>query len=319
MIDFNVNEFRDLKEEEIIKDQILNGGRYGPSNARVMVYKSNRELFSKWNEKLLGIKEDLIKNTKVYKKEFKTEFNYGFDTKTDCVNLDCADVGERLVNEGYKIAILNLASNVSPGGGYHHGTSAQEECLCQMSTLSTSLYQFGSLKYKHIRDANLINIPNVYPMDINYGGIFTKNVRFFRNNISKYFSLRDEPFSCSVITVASLSNRLKNDYTNDEREYFNSDGTFTKEGYEIEANKIRTIYRIALDNGIDSLVLGAFGCGVYNLLPVEVSKLFFDILNEDEFKGNFKKIVFAIYEGKGSNKKLVGRDGKFKPFYDLFS
>ena len=64
----------------------------------------------------------------------------------------------------------------------------------------------------------------------------------------------------------------------------------TEEGIIIESNKIRTILRIALVNKQDSLVLDAFGCGVLNLLSTEVSKLFYDILNEPEFKNNFKQI-----------------------------
>ena len=31
-----------------------------------------------------------------------------------------------------------------------------------------------------------------------------------------------------------------------------------------------------------------------------------------------KKLVFAIYEGKGSSRKIVGKEGKFKAFYDIF-
>ena len=85
-----------------------------------------------------------------------------------------------------------------------------------------------------------------------------------------------------------------------------------------QTTKIRTIYRIALANGHDSIVLGAFGCGVYNLLPSEVSRLFYDILNESEFKGNFKKIVFAILETQKRG-KVIGSLGKFKPFYELFN
>ena len=155
-------------------------------------------------------------------------------------------------------------------------------------------------------------------MDINYGGIYSPLVCFFRNNMEKYYTLRDKPFNCSVISVASLSNREKNDWTNDESIYFDDNGLLTKEGIEIESNKIRTIYRIALDNNHDSLVLGAFGCGVYNLNPNQVSKLFKNILEEPEFKNKFKKIVFAIYEGKGSSRKVVGKEGKFKAFYDIF-
>ena len=78
-------------------------------------------------------------------------------------------------------------------------------------------------------------------MDINYGGIYSPNVNFFRNNIDKYYTLRENPFNCSVISVASLSNRQKNEWTNDESKYFDNNGLLTKEGQEIESNKIRTI------------------------------------------------------------------------------
>ena len=100
--------------------------------------------------------------------------------------------------------------------------------------------------------------------------------------------------------------------------YFEETGYLTREGLEIQKNKIRTIYRIALENDHDSMILGAFGCGVFHLIPEEVSKLFEEILEENEFKNAFKHVAFAIYEGKGTKKKIVGKDGKFKAFYDLF-
>ena len=49
-------------------------------------------------------------------------------------------------------------------------------------------------------------------------------------------------------------------------------------------NKIRTIFRIGIENGHDALVLGAFGCGAYKLLPIEVAPLFRRVMEESEFK-----------------------------------
>jgi hypothetical protein len=46
--------------------------------------------------------------------------------------------------------------------------------------------------------------------------------------------------------------------------------------------------------------------------------MFYDVLNEPEFKGNFKKVVFAILERKAKKGFTIGKNGKFKPFYDLF-
>ena len=312
------NSFRDITEEYIIECTIKYGGRFGGNAARKLVYKSNVNLFNNWNTELLGDRDSKINGTKVYKEEFKVNSNNSYNTKFDCLNEDCVDVAYNLIREGLNPAILNLASNVHPCGGYDEGTSAQEESLCYASTLSQSLYQFGNTKKKYFKDANVMHIPNVYPMDKNYGGIYSPNVNFFRNNIDKYYTLRENPFNCSVISVASLSNRQKNEWTNDESIYFDNNGLLTKEGIEIESNKIRTIYRIALDNNHNSLVLGAFGCGFYNLNTNQVAYLFKNILDEPEFKNKFKKIVFAIFEGKGSSRKVVGKEGKFKVFYDIF-
>lgn len=314
----NPSDYKEITAEQIIKVNILYGGRFGGNAARKEVYKENTRLFKNWDIKLLGNREEKILNTKVYTHEFKVDSSNNYETKYKCENIDCVDLASKMIGDGLNPAILNLASNKRPCGGYNDGTSAQEEALCQMSTLSQSLYQFASPKYMYFKDANVNHIPNVYPMDINFGGIYSPNVCFFRNNLSKYYSLREQSFECSVITVASLSNRETNEYTNDESKYFDNDGYLTNEGKEIEKNKIRTIYRIALDNNHDSIVLGAFGCGVYNLKSEEVSKLFKEILEETEFKNKFKVIAFAIYEGQGSKRKVVGRNGKFKPFYDIF-
>lgn len=77
-------------------------------------------------------------------------------------------------------------------------------------------------------------------------------------------------------------------------------------------NKIRTIYRIALSNGHDSLVAGAFGCGAFRLPADKVAALFDEILKETEFKNKFKEVVFAILDKDGEN-------GKFAPFYKSFN
>ena len=66
-------------------------------------------------------------------------------------------------------------------------------------------------------------------------------------------------------------------------------------------------------------MLGAFGCGVFRLRSDEVANLFREVLDEPEFKNRFKKLVFAIYEGKPSPRRdLIGRDGKYAPFYEIF-
>ncbi len=311
-------DFPPISDNDIIKAHILYGGRFGGNAARMAVFKANAKIFKAWPA-YLGNRE-AHQLAKAYTNAFTVSVpKLSTDTVTACVNADCADVAKALLDEGLHPAILNLASATSPCGGYHKGTNAQEECLSQMSTLSQSLYQFGNPKYKHIRQADVTLVPGVYPMNRNFGGIYSPCVTFFRHNADRYYGLREETFDCPVVSVASLSNREKNDYTNDERIYFDTNGCLTEEGRQIESNKIRTLFRIALENGHDSMVLGAFGCGVYHLHSQEVAALFRDILEEPEFKNSFKKLIFAIYEGKPSPRKApMGKDGKFAPFYEIF-
>ena len=314
------SDFSEPTREEIIRAYIEYGGRFGKGTARMLVYKDNRDMFKTWDESVLGDRKEHQKAI-VYRAPFTVDVPVQSQpAETDCVNADCADVAEGLTREGYHPAILNLASRISPCGGYHKGTSAQEESLSQMSTLSQSLYQFGDPKYKHIRESGTVHVPGVYPLDLKFGGIYSPTVTFFRHNEGKYYRLRETTFDCPIITVASLSNRERNEYTNDERKYFLENGYLTDEGKEIEQNKIRTIYRIALANGHDSVVLGAFGCGVYQLKCDEVAALFSSVLEEPEFQNRFKKVVFAIFEGRPTARKpLKGPDGKFRAFYELFA
>ena len=313
------SDFSTVSDEDMIEANIKFGGRFGMNAARIQVFHNNNKIFKEWSSYLGNRDEHLV--AKTYKTEFTVDVpELSEPPITDCVNADCADVAKSLIDEGYNPAILNLASRISPCGGYHKGTSAQEECLSQMSTLSQSLYQFGSPKYKHIRESGLTLVEGVYPMDINFGGVYSPCVTFFRHGADKNYSLRESTFDCPIITVASLSNRQKNDYTNDEQIYFKADGYLTDEGREIEKNKIRTIFRIALDNGHRDLILGAFGCGVYHLQCDEVANLFKDVLDEPEFKNRFRKLVFAILEGKPSPRKPpMGREGKFAPYYEIFA
>ena len=307
--------------EERMKIKMASG-RFGRQNARKEIYKLNTELFHAWQNGTtdidLGDPKAFLDDAKLYKEPFDvSDMGTIYEsTITGCINADCMDVAEQLIAQGYNPAILNLASAKRPCGGWDAGMGAQEESLCFSSTLSQSLYQFGDPKYKNVRDSGVPVREIGYPHDINYGGIYSPNVTFFRNNISKYYTLRDEPFKCGVITVAALCFNGKSHYAGiDELSYQAEDGGFTPEGKEIMLNKIRTIFRMGVEHGNDVLVLGGFGCGAYALLPAAVAPLFRVVMEEPEFKNKFKLLVFAILERP---RRPHGLDGKFASFYCEF-
>ena len=301
---------------------MMKTGRFGENNARKEVYKENLELFRKWksgsSEIDFGDFHSFLEGTKLYKTacDVSDMGERYSETECGCVNADCVDIAEHLISRGYKPAILNLASAKRPCGGYDAGMGAQEESLCRSSNLSLSLYRYGDPKYKNVRESGTLLKEVAYPLDLNYGGIYTSSVTFFRNNKDKFYTLRDSAFKCDVITVASLSFNGRSDYAYaDEMSFRAQDGGFTPEGEEIMLNKIRTIYRMGIEHGNDALVLGAFGCGAYKCPPDDVARLFRTVTEEPEFKNKLRLIVFAILE---SSRKPNGMDGKFAPFYAEF-
>lgn len=301
---------------------IIQSGRFGANTARIQVYRENTDLFHRWKtgsaEVDLGDYQAFLDNTKLYRDAYDVN-GVGPTcptTETGCINADCVDVAKHLIAAGYNPAILNLASAQKPGGAYQKGSSAQEESLCRSSNLSLSLYQFGDPAYKHIRECGVPHKTPGYPLDLNYGGIYTPDVTFFRNNQSKYFTLKEQPFRCDVITVAALSFSGRNDYSlAEELRFCAADGGFNGEGEAVMLNKIRTIFRMGVEHGKDALVLGAFGCGVYKLPTDAVAALFRRVMNEPEFASKFRLLVFAILERP---RKPYGLDGKYAPFYQEF-
>jgi len=227
----------------------------------------------------------------------------------DVLNQDCILVTRDLVEQGYNPALLNMASLYHPGGGVLQGSSAQEEDLCRRSTLAISLYQFSLPGGRYGDLADMVGVKRRaerYPMDNTYGGIYSPGITFFRGTRDEGYVLLDNPFRAAVISVASLNYNPKHGHNS-----LDANGNIPEADKPVLKEKIRTILRIGILKGHDSLVLGALGCGAFCTPPAQMARLFHQVLDEEEFRGRFSKIVFAIIDSPSSN--------NFKPFLKEFS
>ena len=224
-------------------------------------------------------------------------------TVVDVVNADCLEEGIRLLDLGYNPAILNMASRHNPGGGVINGAGAQEETIFRRTNLFLSLYQYASYAEKY----GLKKSSHQYPMDRNFGGIYSPNVSIFRECEANGYKLMSQPREVSFITVAGINHPE-----------LDNNGMIIPELINVAKDKIRTILRIGLKHGHDSLVLGALGCGAFCNPPRHIARLFHEVIEEQEFKNKYKYIIFAILEDHNSHKEH-NKEGNFIPFKEEFA
>lgn len=224
------------------------------------------------------------------------------DATVQVVNNDCLYEAKRLVDMGLKPAVLNMASFSMPGGGVINGSSAQEEEIFRRTNIFKSLYQFHNIgKSYGIKERQ-----EHYPLDYNYGGIYTPSVTVFKGGRDADYPLLDEPFMIDVISVAAIKNPLV------------EHGKIVPYVKKVLFNKVSHILNMALVNGNDSLVLSAFGCGAYRTPPTDMADIMHRVIHSKEFIDTFKKIQIAIIEVPSTIKEH-NPNGNFKPFSDIFN
>ena len=171
----------------------------------------------------------------------------------------------KYVNINEITAVLNFASYNNPGGNFINGSKAQEECLCHESYLYNVLKgRIGYYKINHKNKNRSLYTDRA---------LYSPNVRFTKECKDVF---------CDVITCAAPNKTAAQKY------YDVSD----EENSEVLKERIEFVLKIAQDNGVDNLILGAYGCGVFGQDPLEVAKIFKEFLS-GKYKC-FNKVIFAI-------------------------
>ena len=218
-----------------------------------------------------------------------------FATRVEVNNETTLSAARRLVAQGHAHPLcLNFASARNPGGGFLGGAEAQEENLAKSSGLYPCLLQAPAYYA-----GNRAQRSCMYNDDM----VYSPRVPVFRND---GYALLDSAYEVAVLT-APAANRGAVAMHEPERLG------------EIEAVMLRRIdllLSVAAAHGHTTLVLGAWGCGVFRNKPEEMAQWFaVHLLRGERYRGVFDLVSFAVYDRKGDGtfaafEKVIGSAAK---------
>ncbi|HEY2512950.1 MAG TPA: TIGR02452 family protein [Polyangiaceae bacterium] len=186
-----------------------------------------------------------------------------------------------------QVAALNFASAKNPGGGFLGNARAQEEDLARCSALYAC--QIGHPAYY---DANRAVSSMLYTDHL----LYSPEVPFFRD---ERLELLATPFKVSVLTSPA---------PNAGEAARRGESPLVRATLERRAAQV---LRVAAHHRTDTLVLGAWGCGVFRNDPTVVAAVFRELLTSPPFARAFTRVVFAIYDRSESRGTLKAFERAF--------
>ncbi|MDN8591505.1 TIGR02452 family protein [Paenibacillus sp. 11B] len=192
------------------------------------------------------------------------------------------------VDEGREdVVCLNFASAKNPGGGFLGGSQAQEESLARATGLYPCIVQMSEM-YDYNRKQ-----PSCLYSDYM---IYSPQVPVIRDDEDR---LLDKYNLTAFITAPAVNAGVVRDRGDADDQQIES----------VMKGRIRYILDVAALHGHQTIVLGAYGCGVFRNDPAKVAEYFHDVLVRESFKHSFERIVFAVLDRTAGQKT-------FKAFED---
>lgn len=202
------------------------------------------------------------------------------------------DAARRLIVEEKRAntVCLNFASAKNPGGGFLNGAQAQEESLSRASGIYPCIVQMQEM-YSYNRGLKTCLYSDYM--------IWSPKVPVFRDGEDR---LLDQPYLLSFITAPAVNAGVVR-----ERE---GDNASLIEGVMLE--RIRKILQVATLHGQNTIVLGAYGCGVFRNRAADVADYFAKLLFEEGYDEFFEHIVFAVLDHSARQENLRAFQERFR-------
>lgn len=190
--------------------------------------------------------------------------------------------------KGYKTCVHNFASATTPGGGVVKGSSAQEECLCRCSTL------YFNLNTSEMWEGFYTPHRNAQDPVHNDDCIYTPDVTVICTDTASPVIMRtDDWYSVNVITCAAPNLRQMPSNAMNVGDDVKKVKMLDENLQALHEKRLTRILEIALAEGNEVVILGAFGCGAFENNPEVVARASKNVI--EQFQHAFKVIEFAVY------------------------
>lgn len=232
---------------------------------------TKKENVAIWKDTIKQFTEGKYKNVKatdsvVYSELSLTPIPKYESTTIKVVDIDTLSCCQQFVEQGHNVMGLNMASPSRPGGGVDNGSFSQEENCFRRSN------------YFKVMNRSMYPLPET-------SCIYSK-ITVIKDQSYNFLKV---PFDVSMVACAAL----RHPPITKQGRYLNDDDR------KMMKYKIQQIFQVGYQEGHDTLVLGAFGCGAFYNPQYEVAELFNEVIKQ--YWGCFKNIIFAIMSYNDDN------------------
>ncbi len=201
---------------------------------------------------LVRVYNDTVEYCKnrVFRTNTNVPLNKPIDNVPSLVEICHEDIlyGARIARQrGYDPVILNMANEWYPGGGVQYGVRAQEEDLFRRTNYHMYIHE------------------DSYPLE-GTKCVYTPNVAVIKDEV---YNLLDNIEYYPFIAASGVMSPI-----------LTKSGALSAEDRELWKEKIRVLFRTAVQYGHDAIILSAWGCGSYHNPPVDVAMCFREVIRE---------------------------------------
>lgn len=196
-------------------------------------------------------------------------------TRFEVRNETTLAAARRMIEEGEtRVLVLNFASAKNPGGGFLSGSQAQEESLARATGLYACLMRFPEFYEANRRGESCLYSDHM---------IYSPDVPVFRGDDDELLAV---PFLASILTSPAVNAGAVRQNEPDNEPQIEL----------VMRSRILKVLQLAVHEGHTSLVLGAWGCGVFKNSPVDVALWFAESLRTGPYRDVFRRVTFAVLD-----------------------